>query len=373
MKKIMRKTILLFIITICFHSSYAQIVAADPAISQMDIVNIDGVSEEFASYIAPNKTIRLKIPVFNLHQLNSIPANSCKLKINLGKYLALDPSFNLANAALNNYFKWTSALVRGNVEITGDLFTPMPGDFTGTAIFDLKAGNILGTDEIVTNFLITNQNTANILKDEDLNNNTASLQYTITRNLAPVPVNFTLFTLTKKACSIQVNFTAENPVNVSHFEIELSKDAINFKKMGELALSNFVQYKFFFEINPANTATQLFVRIKCVDNDGKFKYSETKIVSGLCNGKHLKAILFPNPVAGNKNEITIKAIDGVFNGEYSISLVNFKGKLINNQQLNLNALHQFNYKISGLPAGQFIVRLQKKDATQVIGLTFLVL
>jgi len=369
----MRKTILLFIISIYFHSSYAQIVAADPATSQMDVVNVDGVSDEFASFIAPNKTIQIKIPVFNLHQSNSIPAGSCKLKINLGKFLVIDPAFNLANAVLNNYFNWTSALVAGNVEITGDLFTPMPGDFIGTAIFYLKAGNTLGTDEILTNFLITNHNTTTILQDEDFNNNTASLQYTITRQAAPVPVNFTQFTLTKTACSIQVNFTAENPVNVSHFEIELSKDAINFKKMGELPLSNLVQYKFDFKITKDNTATQLFVRIKSLDNDGKFKYSETKIIRGLCDEKKLKVTLFPNPVAGNKNEITIKANEGIFSGKYNISLVDLKGKLISIQQVSLDVINQFNYKISSLPAGQFIVRLQKKDDTQVIGLILQVL
>ena len=369
----MRKTILLFLVSIYFRSSYAQIVAADPAISQMDVVNADGVSQEFASFIAPNKTIQIKIPVFNLHQLNALPAGSCKLKIKLGKYLAIDPAFNLANAALNDYFNWTSALVAGNVEITGDLFTPMPGDFIGTAIFYLKAGNTLGTDEILTNFLVTNHNTTTILQDEDFNNNTASLQYTITTAAAPVPVNFTQLTLTKTACTIQVNFTTENPVNLHHFEIELSKDAITFKKMGELPLSNRVQYKFDFKITSANKATQLFVRIKALDSDGKFKYSETKIISGLCGGKHLKATLFPNPLAGNKNEITIKATEGIFNGQYNISVVDVRGKLISNHQRNLNAVNQFNYKISSLPAGQFIIRLQKKDDTEAIGITFQVL
>ena len=72
----MRKIILLFIINLYCYSSYSQGIAADPAISQMDVVNVDGVTEEFASFIAPNKTIQIKIPVFNLHQLNAILAGS---------------------------------------------------------------------------------------------------------------------------------------------------------------------------------------------------------------------------------------------------------------------------------------------------------
>ncbi len=82
--------------------------------------------------------------------------------------------------------------------------------------------------------------------------------------------------------------------------------------------------------------------------------------------KKLKIILFPSPVPGNKIGIIIKANENTFNGKYNVSLIDLKGKLISNQLLNLDAANPFNYKISSLPEGQFILRLQNKMTLRLL-------
>ncbi len=365
----MRKLLLFFIVIFSAHPIYAQTVTADPAITQFDLVDPDGITPAFANFIAPSKVLQIKIPVFNLHQANTIPAGSSKLKINLGRYLSVDPSFILANASLNNYFKWTSSLVGGNVEINGDVIAPIPGDFIGTAIFDIKAGTILGTSEIFADFQTTNHNTTITLADEDINNNTASLQYTVTTNPV-VPVTFTKFSLTKNECLVKVNFSTENPVNVSHYELEISKDAINFLKIGELPAVNRIDYNFDVTITSNLEADQLFFRIKSVDKDLKFQFSVTRTIAGMCDEKKMTLLLFPNPVAGEKNEIVIKRKEGIFNGQYNISLSGITGKLIKSQQYYLNNVNQFNYVINNLPKGQFILHIQSKDKADQVNIQF---
>lgn len=255
-------------------------IVADPANGQMDVTDQAGINLN-ANFIAPSAIGTLKIPVYNLNQLVALPAGTCKFIITLGNNFILDPSFNLATTPLNNYFLWTPTIAQGKVQIRGNLTTGLPQDFNGMAEFKLQATTAKGTSIVEAEFFVTNHNASTPLKDEDPNNNNATLTYTIT--MQTVPVNFTSLLITKKQCGMQVNFTAENPVNVKRYEIELSKDGTRSFKLAELSVNNIPTYQYDFPLIESNTAPNIFVRIKSVDLDGSFGYSETKNVSGTCN------------------------------------------------------------------------------------------
>jgi len=168
------------------------IATADPAVGGMYFTTTSGgVQNANTLLLAPSATLYdINIPFFNLNQANPVPAGTINFTINLGKKLVLAPGFNLAAAPLSTYFTWTSAVVGGNVIITGtqSLTTPIPADFNGIATFRVK-GDSACKSNVVSNIVITNS--LQTLSDDDLGNNAATLQYTLPITLSNSQVNVT--------------------------------------------------------------------------------------------------------------------------------------------------------------------------------------
>ena len=335
----------------------AQAVIADPAIGQLTIANILNQNIQTPTPALPIQVVYvLKLPIRNLSTVNPIPTGSAKIRIGFGSKLILNPTFNLATANTSSYFNWTLADVDGQYELTGDGYglNALPPNYNDTATFLIK-GIILGGSTLTANFLVTNHNTATILSDNDGSNNNSSQTYFITTAL---PVTFTGLYLKKDNCGIAVNFTSENEINLNHYEVEYGPDAINFEKAGNVATNILKNYKFKLNV-PANLTTgNVFVRIKSVDNDGRVQYSEIKMLKNICDDR-AGVFLYPNPVAGKENFITVANKAGLFvNGKYNVSLIDFNGKLINNRQQTLLNVADFKYNVANLAAGNYFLKLE---------------
>jgi hypothetical protein len=353
--------LLLFILSV---QGYSQVVFADPALNQTGITTIAG-SPQDESALPLDGVVNLNLPLLNLNNINALPAGSCKIKIGLGSRLILNPGFNLSSTNTSAYFNWTAVEQGGQVQLTGDLIAPLPANYTATGIFQVK-GSILGSSTITINFLVTNHNTSEILSDENPNNNTSFLPYTVVN---PIPVNFTGIHVKREGCSILVNFSAENEINVSHFETEASKDGIHFTTMVKTPATQRINYSSSFLLTDAVKAPLLTVRIKSVDKDGRVQYTNIKTVKGTCDGK-LAISLYPNPLPKQQTTVTIRADEGIFNGRLSVSLTDITGKLLGNKIISLNNARQFNYETGYLAAGQYLIKVQGDDSDAPVVLRF---
>ena len=340
-----------------------QSVIADPAVNLMRTATTTSLPVSPA-VIPIDSIITVRVPVINYNVVNALPAGSCKLKIGLGSKMALDPGFDLATVNTSNYFQWTSVFEGGQVQITGNLIASLPANFLDTVSFNVK-GSALGNSTITVNFLVTNHNTTTFLSDENGANNNTSLGYTIIERVGgPVPVTFTKVITTKEACNVNINFSTENEINVDRFEIEVSKDAVVFERLGMLATHNSRNYNFAFAITDNLKASQLFVRIKSVDKDAHFQYSQTRNVSGSCDDKDASVILFPNPANYDTRQFTIRAQEGLFNGIYTVSVADMTGKIMNRKIMNLVNASQFAYDAGVLASGQYIVNILNGKGSQ---------
>jgi Secretion system C-terminal sorting domain len=337
----MRKLYLLFLFLTGFTRVNSQ-VTADPATGQMDINSLSGNAEN-ANFLNPGIVYRLKVPVYNLNQLNAIPAAACQIKTRLGSRLKLDPAFNLATAPLSNYFSWTAATVNGEVVITGNL--------AELAAFDVT-GAVLGTSEITTNFIILSN-----LVDEDPLNNNSTLQYTITNQT--IPVRFTSVSASKKDCNINLVFTTEHEVNVKKYDVEWSTNGVHFTTAGELKATGSNRYSLNF-----TTGSQaiVFVRVKSIDLDGKLTYSETKTVKSVCsNGARIRLRTLPNPVNSEAGTVQVVAADDeLLNGQYNLILADVTGRLVQQQKIHLVNSGSFNYSVSSIKSGSYFLRIQQE-------------
>lgn len=360
MKKLIFTSILLstFIVR-----SAGQAVIADPAVNLMRTVST-ALLPVNPTLIPIDSVITLRVPVINYNLVNALPAGSCKIKIGLGSKIVLDPSFDLSTVNTSNYFQWTAFFDGGQVQITGNLITSLPANFLDTVTFNIK-GSVLGNSTITTNFLVTNHNTTTYLSDENGANNNTSLAYTIIERVGgPVPVTFTKVIATKEACNVNINFSTESEINVDRFEIEVSKDGVVFEKIGTLATDNSRKYHFAFAITDNLNASLLFVRIKSVDKDAQFQYSETRKVSGICDDKKASLILFPNPASYETRQFTVRSQQGFFNGIYSVTVSDITGKIINRKIMNLVNTPQFVYDAGTLASGQYIVNIMNGNGSQ---------
>jgi hypothetical protein len=337
--------------------SYGQ-ATADPALNQINITDNAGIDiNEFALPLSGIYT--LQVPILNLNTTTGLPAGTCKVKIGLGSKLVLDPDFNLANTNTSNFFSWTAVEQGGQVQITGDLVANLPANYNVTLTVRVK-GSVLGNSTITTNFLVTNHNTPITLSDENPSNNTSFMPYTIT---LPVPVDFTGITARREACNINVQFAAENEINVARYEIEASKDGINYNKIGQLPANRSINYQYLFALSPATEAPVLRIRVKSVDLDGKLQYTPVVTVKANCSGD-LAVQLYPNPLPQQKTRLTIEAVSGQMNGATTIVLLDATGRVLRTSMVNLVNAQQFNYDTGVLPAGQYILKLHNINAAE---------
>ncbi len=164
---------------------------ADPAVGQMSFTTAPGGASQSANtlLLAPAANIyKINIPFYNLNQLNSVPNGTIRFTVNLGSKLVLAPGFSLATAPLSTYFTFTQAVVSGNVLITGTQIAAIPADFDATASFDVK-GNLACRSNVASNITVVNLSAT--LIDEDLQNNAATLQYTLPITVSTTQVNVT--------------------------------------------------------------------------------------------------------------------------------------------------------------------------------------
>lgn len=358
-KLLIMKAILILCLAVWNVTVNAQAIIADPALGQITIANI---ANQNLPNIPPSLPIQidyiLKVPIKNLSALNSIPPGSAKVRIGFGSKLILIPTFNLATANTSNYFNWTLADVDGQFELTGDGYglIPLPPGYSDTAIFLVK-GIILGGSTLTANFLVTNHNTPVTLSDDNGSNNNSSQFYIIT---AALPVTFTGLFLKKENCGIAVHFTSENEINLNHYEVEYSSDAVNFIKAGNIATNTIRKYNYKLKLPATFTTENVFVRIKSIDNDGRFQYSEIKMLKDLCDEK-AGIFLYPNPIASNQSFVTIANKAGRFvNGIYIISLLDFSGKLISTVEQRFLNVSDFKYNVAALSAGNYLLKVAAK-------------
>jgi hypothetical protein len=163
-------------------------VTADPAVGQMNFTTIANASQS-ANSLLFTQDYKLRIPFYNLSQTDVVPNGTISLRINLGSKLSLATvGFNLATAPLSNYFAWTSATVADSVIITGTQILAIPADFASTLVFNVK-GRLSCTANVSTKINVVN--TAALLIDEDLQNNAATIQYTLPVTVTTTQTNVT--------------------------------------------------------------------------------------------------------------------------------------------------------------------------------------
>lgn len=248
-------------------------------------------------------------------------------------------------------FQYDFATVRYNVDGSVDSSFGL----NGRAITHFAAGDNDPFDMLL-------QKDGKIIISGTVNSNVTHIALARYNNDRALPVTFISFTAVKKENFVLLNWQTTNEINNTYFGIERSEDSKIFSSIGtkqglnNLGINNYV----FTDYAPLNGIN--YYRLKQVDKEGKFTYSNTASVEVLNDGVFAIA---PNP-ADNNITITIPASSSV--SEIELYDVNGKKLLheqiaanVTSKQINISTLIAGVYNIVFIQTGKHaMVKLVKK-------------
>ncbi len=173
-----------------------------------------------------------------------------------------------------------------------------------------------------------------------------------------LPVTLLEFGVAKLDNKSLISWVTGSELSSSHFDIEYSKDGKSFEWIGEkVAQGNSnttTEYEFIHE-NPSSGHN--YYRLKQVDLDGKFEYTETKFL--VWNRDQLFHYQ-PNPT---RNELHL-FWEGSLDQEIEISLFSNIGELVLNQKYSMNlGANNTTLDLEHLLSGTYIMVVHGKDFT----------
>ncbi len=185
--------------------------------------------------------------------------------------------------------------------------------------------------------------------------------FTMADDLNPLPVALMHFSGSKADQAANLNWATASERNSSHFEVERSYDARNFKAIGNVKSngnSNSLKNYSFMDADAfMNNETVVYYRLKMVDMDGSFEYSNTVTISNNAEEGTIETMnVFPNPF-NNQLFIEYKSVQNE-----TVELRDLSGRLVMTQSLNASdAVHQLNIP-SSLDKGIYILTFGSNKA-----------
>lgn len=151
--------------------------------------------------------------------------------------------------------------------------------------------------------------------------------------------------------TILTNWTTQTELNGSHFEVEWSDGQTGFSKIGRVeAVGNTTTVQHYEFLHEQPIIGYNYYRLKCVDLDGSYKYSETKVVE-LKEQNTTPILVFPNPT---KDVVTLRY--AALAHPAQLELLDNTGKLITTQTIPKGSVAE-TIHLSSLPTGVYILKL----------------
>lgn len=167
---------------------------------------------------------------------------------------------------------------------------------------------------------------------------------------APLPIIISEFNATRKENTAVLNWKTSTEYNAMAFDVE-KMIAGNYVKVGTVAASNNAtggSYTF-KEINTSRETT--LYRLKLVDKDNKFRYSETRNVKGA--GAAMDFIVSPNPSNGST-----KVMSTNVSAPENIQVFDNLGRMVR----SIPASNSGSTDIKGLDKGVYFIRLTNQSS-----------
>ena len=171
----------------------------------------------------------------------------------------------------------------------------------------------------------------------------------------PQPVKLSRFSAVRTKQLVALDWITEFEIEAKEFIVERA-DGNEFRSVGTIPLNGNSNTKKSYSFNDKNENTgNTYYRLKNVDLDGKFFYSEIRTVKGM--GAVNDVTVFPNPARSN-SKISLLGVTA----NSSILLLDFSGKILKN--INSNTVNLID--LSGIKNGFYLIRIIDKTTNEVV-------
>ncbi len=183
--------------------------------------------------------------------------------------------------------------------------------------------------------------------------------FSVSSNCLPLPVElsqFNAFEINNQ--QVQLEWQTETEIDFSHFEIERSKDASQWEYIYEVAANGAIEgqtnYRF-IDQNPNEGFN--YYRLKMVDKDGSYEFSNIQIVT-IKVETDFGLSISPNPTSDKIN----LAFKDPIKGPIQIEIIDAEGQLIESKTIESSQLiYRSSMNINHLAKGIYFIQLQYED------------
>ena len=178
---------------------------------------------------------------------------------------------------------------------------------------------------------------------------------------APTPVKLSGFSAVRSKQIVTLSWNTDIEIDSKEFIVERA-EGTEFRSVGTINThgNSTTTQRYLFNDKNENVGTTYY-RLKNVDLNGKFTYSEIRTVKGI--GSANDVTVFPNPARSN-SKISVVGISA----NSSIQLLDFSGKILKN--MNSTTLNSLD--LSGVKNGTYLIRIIDKSTKEIVNKTLTV-
>jgi endonuclease I len=171
--------------------------------------------------------------------------------------------------------------------------------------------------------------------------------------LAALPVTIVLFSGKLVNGNVLLSWQTENPINFNRFEVERSFNGKDFSLIGIVQVNNNNHYTYNDNLDNLR-GRRVYYRLKQMDNDGSFKYSEVFSVHIPLNSKFK---IYPNPV---NNYLYVQKLGLITNDiTHYIELTDIAGKIVISTKMNYSSINnKATIALNKIPNGSYLLRIR---------------
>ena len=172
--------------------------------------------------------------------------------------------------------------------------------------------------------------------------------FTFGSTSTPLPILLNSFTGTEKDCQAYLQWSTALEENANGFEIQQSIDGSSYTTVG------FVKAKGSpsgYRYSIPQSVAQAFYRIREVDLDGSFTYSEVVLIKLACIVNSEMLAVYPNPVPAGSN-MEVRLLVPAARGAAQLQVVDMTGRILSTHILQVqNGLNLYTIPSTGLAKG----------------------
>lgn len=230
------------------------------------------------------------------------------------------------------------------------LTTLLVAHYTGSAWEDLGRGATSGSASggtITASSAMTSFSDLALATEDDADN--------------PLPVEMVYFEASIVKNNVVLEWSTATELNNDFFEVQRSLDGIEFKVLDEVqgkGTTDETQVYYYNDQDPVPGFQ--YYRLRQIDYDGVFEYSDIIVVEYVPNGSVFKANLFPNPSI--EKELTVELQTNDLTSPVIVSVLDLGGRILISERFEMGTIkNELVLNVSDLKSGAYLIRIQQRD------------